>query len=71
MPLRESVPCGRKGSVEETALLARRVGKEWSGLTSRLHSKDMLSLAISSVVMVCIPVPGSVQKPQGIERNKK
>lgn len=69
MLFRESVPWGW-GDQWETALLARTLGKEWSGLTSWPHSKAMFSLALLSAMMVCISVPESVQKPEGTDWNK-
>lgn len=35
------------------------------------HAEVMFSLALLSAVMVCITVPGNVQKPEGTAWNKK
>lgn len=68
--LENSVPWGWRDQWE-TASLARTLGKEWCVLASWPHSKAMFSLALLSAVMVCISVPGSVQKPEGTDGDKK
>lgn len=68
--LENSVPWGWRDQWE-TASPARILGKEWCVLTSWPYSKAMFSLALLSAVMVCISVPGSVQKPEGTDWDKK
>lgn len=57
MLLRNSVPCaggGGERTSEREAFLARTGGKEWSELTSRLHSKDVVSSHFKCADGLCI-----------------